>query len=111
MVESTATRIFLPNRDARDPDTAALYARMGLNPRQIEIIARATPKRHYYAVSEAGRRLYELALGPLALSFVGATDLDSIAEVRHLEAKHGANWIHEWLARKGLQLSDYGVTA
>ena len=38
IVESTATKIFLPNVYARDEDTSALYRRMGLNARQIEIL-------------------------------------------------------------------------
>ncbi|WP_223467573.1 VirB4 family type IV secretion/conjugal transfer ATPase [Massilia soli] len=107
IVESTATKIFLPNVYARDPDTAALYRRMGLNKRQIEIVATAIPKKQYYCVSENGRRLYELALGPMALAFAGATDLDSIAEIERLEAKYGDEWVHEWLSAKGLKLSDY----
>ena len=51
---------------------------MGLNARQIEIIASATPKRHYYYVSEQGRRLYELALGPVALAFCGASGKEDL---------------------------------
>lgn len=111
IVESTATKIFLPNVYARDEDTAALYRRMGLNSRQIEILATAIPKRQYYCVSEAGRRLYDLALGPLALAFVGATDKESIATIQRLEAKYGDDWTHEWLAGRGLKLNDYGVPA
>ncbi len=89
IVESTATKIFLPNVYARDEDTAALYRRMGLNARQIEILATAIPKRQYYYVSENGRRLYDLALGPLALAFVGASDKESVAAIKSLEAKFG----------------------
>jgi len=111
IVESTATKIFLPNVYARDEDTAALYRRMGLNARQIEILATAIPKRQYYYVSENGRRLYDLALGPLALAFVGASDKDSIATIKTLEAKHGDAWVHEWLAGRGLNLNNYGVPA
>jgi type IV secretion system protein VirB4 len=110
IVESTATKIFLPNIYARDEDTAALYRRMGLNNRQIEILASAIPKQQYYFVSEQGRRIYELALGPLALAFIGATDKESVAAIKALEAKHGELWIHEWLASRGLDLQDYGVT-
>ncbi|SCY53890.1 VirB4 family type IV secretion/conjugal transfer ATPase [Nitrosospira sp. Nsp13] len=111
IVESTATKIFLPNVYARDEDAAALYRRMGLNNRQIEILATAVQKKHYYYVSEMGRRLYDLALGPLALAFVGSTDKDSIAVIKGLEAKHGDGWVREWLAMRGLNLNDYGVTA
>lgn len=107
IVESTATKIFLPNVYARDEDTAALYRRMGLNKRQIEILATAIPKRQYYAMCEDGRRLYELALGPLALAFVGATDKESIAQIKQLEAKHGGAWVHQWLASRNLKLNDY----
>lgn len=107
IVESTATKIFLPNIYARDEDTAALYRRMGLNGRQIEILATAEPKRQYYYVSENGRRIYDLALGPLALAFVGATDKESIASIKHMEARCGSEWVHEWLAGRGLKLNDY----
>lgn len=111
IVESTATKIFLPNVYARDEETAALYRRMGLNTRQIDILASAIPKRQYYYVSENGRRLYDLALGPLALSFVGASDKESIADIKKLETKFGDDWVREWLATRGLNLNDYGVTA
>ena len=110
IVESTATKIFLPNIHARDEDTAALYHRMGLNDRQIEILASAIPKRQYYCVSEAGHRLYELALGPLAMALVGVTDKESLFAMQRLEATHGDNWIHAWLAGRGLKLNDHGVT-
>ena len=107
IVESTATKIFLPNLFARDEDTAALYRRMGLNNRQIDIIATATPKRQYYYVSEKGRRLYDLALGPLALAFVGASDKESIAAIQALEAKFGDEWVVEWLKSRNINLADY----
>lgn len=108
IVESTATKIFLPNVFARDEDTSALYRRMGLNSRQIEILATAIPKRQYYYSSECGYRLYDLALGPLALAFVGASDKESLAEIRSLEAKYGSAWTDEWLTSRGLRLRDYG---
>ena len=111
IVESTATKIFLPNLFARDEDSAKLYSRMGLNTRQIDIIASATPKRQYYYVSEKGRRLYDLALGPLALAFVGASDKESIAAMQALEAEHGTNWPDEWLKTKNITLADYRENA
>jgi type IV secretion system protein TrbE len=107
IIESTATKIFLPNAFAREEDAAALYRRFGLNDRQIEIIAGGVPKRDYYYVSERGRRLYELALGPLALAFVGVSDKDTVLEVRKCEARFGTGWVDEWLRRRGLTLSQY----
>jgi type IV secretion system protein TrbE len=111
IVESTATKIFLPNIYARDEDAAALYRRMGLNARQIEILATAVPQRQYYYVSEKGRRLYDLALGPLTLAFVGTSDKESIAAIKHLEAKFGNRWVEEWLASRGVTSPEYGVAA
>ena len=107
ILESTATKIFLPNVYARDDEIAVLYRRMGLNARQIEILATARPKAEYYYLSEQGRRLFDLALGPIALSVVAATDKESLALVRELVAIHGDDWIHPWLAGRGLKLDDW----
>lgn len=107
IIESTATKILLPNIYARDAEMMAMYSRIGLNARETEILANAIPKRQYYYVSENGRRLYELALGPLALAFVGASDKESIAAIQELESKFGHDWTHEWLARRDLNLGDY----
>jgi len=84
---------------------------MGLNPRQIDIIAAAQPKRDYYYASEKGQRLYQLALGPYALAFVGATDPDSIARMKQLEFKHGDAWVSQWLSEKGIRMNQYGEAA
>ena len=111
IVESTATKIFLPNLYARDPETRLIYERMGLNPRQIDIIAQAQPKRDYYYVSEKGQRLYQLALGPYALAFVGATDPDSIARMKQLALKYGDEWVSHWLSEKGIHIEQYGEAA
>jgi type IV secretion/conjugal transfer VirB4 family ATPase len=100
IVESTSTKIFLPNINARNEDAAHMYARMGLNEKQVEIIASAIPKRQYYYVSEGGRRLYELALGPIALAFLAAGDKDSVAAIKLLEARYGEGWRDQWLARR-----------
>jgi len=107
LVESTATKLFLPNVYAREEETAAIYRSMGLNDRQIEIIASAIPKRQYYYLSENGRRLYELALGEFALAFVGASDKDSIAAIKKLKNQWGNEWVKHWLSARGLRLQDY----
>jgi len=109
IVESTATKIYLANRDARTQEAAPLYSQMNLNARQIEIIATAIPKRQYYVVSDSGCRLYEAALGPLAMAFAGSTDKESIAAIRQLEAERGDGWCDAWLASRGLDLKDYGA--
>ena len=105
--EATPTKLYLPNAHALGEDASALYRRLGLNRKQIEILAKAIPKQQYYYVSERGRRLYELALGPLTLAFCGVSDKDSVAEVMKYETQYGDDWVHEWLRGKDLSLTDY----
>ncbi len=73
IIESCPQRIFLPNDRAAEPQSHAAYERFGLNARQVELIGRAAPKRHYYLQSARGNRLFELGLGPVALALCGAS--------------------------------------
>ena len=107
IVESTASKIFLPNVFATNDESVDLYTAMGLNKRQIDIISKATRKRDYYYVSEQGCRLFQLALGPLALAFVAATDKESINEIKGLVKRFGKAWVPKWLETKELNLQDY----
>ncbi|PXA86575.1 conjugal transfer protein TrbE [Nostoc sp. 3335mG] len=90
IIESCPQRILLPNDRAIEPQSRAAYARFGLNDRQIELISRATPKRHYYLQSARGNRLFELGLGPVALALCGASDPESQRRIDRLLADHGA---------------------
>ncbi|WLA39029.1 conjugal transfer protein TrbE [Bradyrhizobium elkanii] len=99
IVESCPTRIFLPNERAIEPQITAIYQRFGLNDRQIEIIARATPKRDYYCQSRRGNRLFELGLGPVALAFCAASSKADHAAIERLLAEHGHDdFTPAWLA-------------
>src|SRR5712692_1709071 len=102
ILESCPTKVYLPNPEARNPNTAELYHKFGLSERQIEIIADATPKRHYYYVSPLGRRLFELALEPATLSFVGASSKEDILKARRMMREQGERWPAEWLRSRGL---------
>ena len=79
----------LPNDRAIEPQGRDTYARFGLNDRQIELIARATPKRHYYLHSARGNRLFELGLGPVALALCGASDPTSQARIDAILGSEG----------------------
>ncbi|MDA9398613.1 conjugal transfer protein TrbE [Bradyrhizobium sp. CCBAU 45389] len=99
IVESCPTRIFLPNERAIEPQITAIYQRFGLNDRQIEIIARATPKRDYYCQSRRGNRLFELGLGPVALAFCAASSKADHAAIDRLLAEHSRDhFTAAWLA-------------
>lgn len=103
IIESCGSRIFLPNDRALEPQQAETYAQFGLNARQIQIIAQATPKRDYYFQSRAGNRLFDLSLGPVALAFCGAsskTDLKRINEV--FETEDPDHFARAWLEVRGL---------
>ncbi|ARP98046.1 conjugal transfer protein TrbE [Pseudorhodoplanes sinuspersici] len=88
IVESCPTRIFLPNERAIEPQITAIYRHFGLNDRQIEIIARATPKRDYYCQSRRGNRLFELGLGPIALAFCAASSKADHAMIDRVLSEH-----------------------
>jgi type IV secretion system protein TrbE len=106
LVEACPTRILLPNEDADKAGTAQhpgprdLYAMMGLNDAQIAILKTAVRKRHYYYLSPEGRRLFDLGLGPVALSFVGVSDKDTLARLRAEVARHGPEWPFIWMSER-----------
>ena len=103
IVESCLTRLFLPNARAREPQIAAVYRRFGLNDRQIDILAQATPQRDYYCQSRAGDRLFELGLGPVALAFCAASSTTDQAAIRAVLEEAGApGFAAAWLRRRGL---------
>lgn len=100
--ESCLTKILLPNAEARNEASYVQYKLIGLNERQIDMIANATPKREYYYTSPLGKRMYRLGLGPVCLAFVGASSKDDIKLARDLMALHGDRWTVEWLKGRGL---------
>ncbi len=105
LLQSCPTRIYLPNDNAVSPDVRRVYEACGLNPRQIELIAQAQRKRHYYFDNPDGARLFELALTPPELAFYGTLPGKSLQEThaamkRCIEA-YGANWQVHWLRLAG----------
>lgn len=103
LIESAPTRIFLANARAEEPGQAKTYDAFGLNARQTQLIARATPKRDYYLQCPAGNRLFDLELGPVALAFCAAgskADQVQMDEVMDVVGPDG--FAAAWLAAKGL---------
>jgi type IV secretion/conjugal transfer VirB4 family ATPase len=101
IVESCPTRIFLANERAFEPQIMAIYRRFGLNDRQIEILARATPRRDYYCQSRRGNRLFELGLGEAALAFTAASSKTDQNAISQIISEHGrAGFATEWLRHK-----------
>lgn len=84
IIESCPTRIFLPNDRALEQQTKEIYTRFGLNQRQIEIIAQASPKREYYYQSREGNRLFDLQIGPVAQAFCVASTPEDQGRLKRL---------------------------
>ncbi|WP_207002662.1 TraG/VirB4 family ATPase [Trinickia mobilis] len=96
------TKIFLPNTDADEEVSAAYYKSLGLTPRQIFLLSKATPKRDYYYVSPYGRRMYQLALGPIGLALTAVAGVANTDKANEFKRKYGSNWVHEWLQDRGV---------
>ncbi len=111
--ESCPTKIFLANPYAFNKGTEHnlgpydYYVQFGLNDAQISIIANATPKREYYYLSPLGKRLFNLALGEVALSFVGASGKEDIKEIKKLYEEDRENWMFNWMDHRGVNYSQY----
>lgn len=101
ILESCPTKILLPNPEAANEASRVMYELMGLNERQVEMLATATPKRHYYYMSPAGRRMFQLALGGVALSFVGVSGKEDVARINGFIDRFGEKWPAEWLRSRG----------
>src|SRR5258708_33718737 len=86
-----------------EPKITSISRRFGLNDRQIEIVARATPKRDYYCQSRRGNRMFELGLGEVALAFTAASSKTDQAAIERLLAEHGRDgFVPAWPEHRGV---------
>ena len=103
ILESCLSRVFLPNARAIEPQSRSAYERLGLNDRQIELVARAAPKRDYYFQSPIGNRLFELGLGGLTLAFAGVSQAEHLKQVERVLAESSrAGFAAAWARTQGL---------
>jgi type IV secretion/conjugal transfer VirB4 family ATPase len=103
IIESCQTRLLLPNERAIEPQITAIYRRFGLNDRQIEILARATPKRDYYCQSRRGNRLFELGLSEVALALCATSAKTDQTAIARILSEHGrTDFLDAWLRERGV---------
>jgi type IV secretion system protein VirB4 len=102
ILENCPTKILLPNAEAANPGSRAFYERLGFNSRELHAIQTGIPKRHYYVVSPLGRRMINLGLGGVALSFVGVNGREERSRAERIMESHGDAWPAEWLRARGL---------
>ncbi len=102
IIDSCPTRLFLPNERAREAQASLSYEQFGLNAREIELIAAATPKRDYYYRSPKGARLFDLDLGAAALALAGASTPEDHRLIDRLLHDGSDSFAARFLAAKGL---------
>ena len=104
LIESCPTQVFLPNPRALEPASADLYRAFGLNRRQLELIAFATPKRSYYWRQPRGRRLFDLRLTGVALALCGSGSPEDQTLIDTVLARCGeTGFARDFLRTKGVQ--------
>lgn len=103
IIDSCLTKIYLPNSNALDERTAKTYEAFGLNSRELEILATAVAKKHYYYKSAMGSRLFELALDEVALAYCAASSKEDQKMIKEILSIHGKDKFNiEWLKYKKL---------
>jgi type IV secretion system protein VirB4 len=104
IIESCPTRLLLPNDRAVEPQITVIYRRFGLNDRQIEILARAAPKRDYYCQSRKGDRLFELGMSEVGLALCAASAKSDQTLIANILAEHGRDgFLAAWLTARGVE--------
>jgi type IV secretion system protein VirB4 len=104
LLESCPSRILLPNDRVLEPKVRLSYEKLGLNERQLQILANATPKRQYYYQSRLGNRLFDLELGPIALAFTAASTQEDKQMIQSIVEKEGGeNFLSAYLKHRDLE--------
>ncbi|MDQ6653362.1 MAG: conjugal transfer protein TrbE, partial [Acidobacteriota bacterium] len=103
ILEACPTKILLPNAESKSPHSRSFYERVGLNERELDILQTSIPKQHYYVVSPLGRRLVDMGVGDVALSFVGVNGREERQLADQVRSECGDDWQAEWLRFRGLR--------
>jgi type IV secretion system protein TrbE len=102
IISNCPTRILLPNLQARSDVFAKLYKELGLNSRELDLLAQAVAKSDYYVQTPYGRRLLSFGLGPVALAFCAVSDPETLKRVRRLIELYPQDWQARWLEERGV---------
>jgi len=102
LLESCPARILLPNDRILEPAIRVAYEKLGLNERQLQILATALPKQQYYYQSRLGNRLFNLELGAIALAFCAASRQEDQLLIKELVEKYGKNFLEHYLQARQL---------
>lgn len=99
-----STKMFLPNPEALSEGEGGLaehYRGWGLGEREVRMVAQELRRREdYYLVKGEGRRVIQLANGPLAHAVLGVNGRDAKPHIMKLHAQHGTAWVPHWLTER-----------
>lgn len=102
ILDQCKTKIFLPNSSLSTNDNMySNYQQMGLNDKQIAIIASAQPQREYYFSNPLGSRLINFRLSVTALTLIAKNAQEDLKLARTLKQKHQKLFAYYWLKHFG----------
>lgn len=104
--ESCPRVILLPNPEAGKDGIVEFYRQLGLNETEVAIVRNAERKREYYVTGPEGRRLIDLALGPVARAFVTVSDKPRIEAIKAMVGRDRKGWALHWLRQEGVRFDD-----
>jgi len=92
-----ATKIYLPNPRATSSGIKDKYLDMGLNDKQVDVLANML-RGDYFYTSELGSRKFSLDITPnqLTYAFVARTSNDDVQHARELYRQSAADFITRW---------------
>jgi len=91
ILENCPTKILLPNIEARNEVSRAMYKKLGLSDGHIDIISQMTPKREYFYMSPNGKRIMNLELDKYTLRFFNA-DMKNVKKARNITGNFYEQW-------------------
>jgi len=98
------TKIYLPDEEAETPGMAAAYKKFGLSGTEIALLARAQKKRDYFYRSSKGRRMFNLDMGSIALTFAAMSSPDDQQAMDRIAEKYAPEeYAAALLRHKGLE--------
>ncbi|MCB1753895.1 MAG: conjugal transfer protein TrbE [Gammaproteobacteria bacterium] len=98
IMESCQTKILLPHHSVAEKTHRDFYAEMlGLNDREILLLANGIPKREYYFTNPDGKRLFQLNLRPKTLAWIGRTGKEDLNMFRKIKKANPENWREKWI--------------
>ena len=102
LLESCPGKVLLPNAEARGEYVREAYFKLGLNAHEIDLIANATPQKHYYYRCPIGSRLFSLTLGDTGCAICTSTGYRDVQLARHIlaESPNSDAFLDNWLATR-----------